>query len=507
MNQLIEWEDNVLAMLLWSPEHCAEIATYLDPNTLTTRANQTIGRRACEFVKERGEPPMLSLNVLLRSELASGPHARDLEESLQRCQDLYPQINKQYTRDQLVSLVTNKQIESAAMEAARLAADGDADGAQGALFKLFQMSSPDDKIGTFLHDSDRSFLNDIDSAGEFSSGVTALDDAGIVPARGQLTLFIAPKKAGKSWWAVNVGYHAILRGKQVLHISLENSEALTKRRYIQCFESVAKRPMEAVSNYKIVHEGLSRGEGGKRRDDTVKIEKTKPRPVRGLRDLDLDAIFARLGTRAKLLIKEFPTGMLTVPEYNAYLDRLERQHNFVPDLVIIDYPDLMRIDPDNQRIHLGNNFRAIRGIAVRRQHALCCPTQTNRKGDDSNKPVTSKDVAEDWSKVMTADTILTYNRYGDREAAKKFARILVDGSRDERDKFWVVVSQSYETGQFCLSSALFTDATQKELDRVLAREEMHADGGLKSHVRDGKKPAANGSGKVSGQASTADPSL
>lgn len=503
MSQLIEWEDNVLAMLLWSPEHCTDIATFLQPHTLTTRANQAIARRACEFVRERGEPPMLSLNVLLRSELSSGPYARDLEDSLKRCQDLYPHINKRYTRDQLVALVTNKDIETAAMQAAALAAAGDTSGAHAAIFKLFSASAPTEHIGTFLHDTDRSFLDSAGTDGEFSSGVQALDDAGIVPARGTLLLFIAPKKAGKSWFAVNVGYNAILRGKQVLHISLENSEALTKRRYLQCWTGAAKRALDEVSFYKLVHEGLSRGERGKPRDDNVRIEWIAPRPVKGLRDIDMDKTLADLGQRPKLLIKEFPTGMLTVPEYNAYLERLERQHGFVPDLVIIDYPDLMRLDPNNQRIDMGNNFKAIRGIAVQRQHALVCPTQTKREADDSSKPVTSKDVSEDWSKVMTADIVLTYNRYGEREAVRRFARILVDAARDERDKFWVLITQAYEIGQFCQSSAFYSEATQEELDRVLSQEKLRTHGTMKSHVREGpgKKPTTNGGGKVPGQAS------
>jgi len=508
VNQLIEWEDNVLAMLLWSPEHCTDIATYLDPNRLTTRANQAIGKRACEFVRARGEPPMLSLNVLLRAELSNGPHARDLEESLQRCQTLYNQINQKYTRDQLVALVTNKAIENAAMDAARMAAAGDAEGAQEALFKLFQTSSPSEHIGTFLHDTDRSFLDQAGD-GEFSSGIQALDDAGIVPGRGQLMLFIAPPKAGKSWFAVNVGYHAILRGKQVLHISLENSEALTKRRYIQCWTGAGKRALDEVTYYKIVRDGLSRSPDGKRRDDNVRIELVPPRSAKGLRDLDLDATLTEIGRGAKLLIKEFPTGMLSVPEYNAYLERLARQHDFVPDLVIIDYPDLMRLDPDNQRITIGNNFRSIRGIAMQRQHALCCPTQTNRKGDDSNKPITSKDVAEDWSKVMTADIILTYNRYSGREVQKRFARILVDAARDEVDKFWILLTQSYETGQFCISSAPYTDAMQKQMDRIVSQEQVR-EHGIKSHVRDGpggKKSAANGGGKVPRQDGSARPTV
>ena len=503
VNQLIEWEDNVLAMLLWSPEHCTDIATFLDPNTLTTRANQAIGKRAVEFVRTRGEPPMLSLNVLLRAELASGPHARDLEESLKRCQDLYPLINQRYTRDQLVDLVTNKQIENAAMAAAALAAAGDAAGAQEAIFKLFQTSSPSEHIGTFLHDTDRGFLEQAGADGEFSSGIQALDDSGIVPGRGQLLLFIAPKKAGKSWFAVNVGYHAVLRGKQVLHVSLENSEALTKRRYIQCWTGAAKRALDEVSYYKIVYDGLSRGEGGKRRNDNVRFELVPPRPVKGLHDLDLDKTFADLGRGPKLLIKEFPTGMLTVPEYSAYLERLARRHDFVPDLVIIDYPDLMRLDPNNQRIDIGNNFRALRGIAVQRQHALVCPTQTTRKADETDRVVTSKDVAEDWSKVMTADIVLTYNRFGEREIQKRFARILVDAARDERDKFFTLITQSYETGQFCVSSAPYTDATQKQVERIISQEAAR-EHGMKNHVRDGpgQKSAANGGGKVPRQDGT-----
>jgi hypothetical protein len=41
---------------------------------------------------------------------------------------------------------------------------------------------------------------------------------------------------------------------------------------------------------------------------------------------------------------------------NAYLDGLERFHKITPDIIAVDYPDLMAIDSKNMRIDIGRTF-------------------------------------------------------------------------------------------------------------------------------------------------------
>jgi predicted PP-loop superfamily ATPase len=156
--------------------------------------------------------------------------------------------------------------------------------------------------------------------------------------------------------------------------------------------------------------------------------------------------------RPPLMIKQFPTGSLSVAAYKAYLDGLERFHKFIPDVVILDYPDLFEMDSKNIRTETGRVYRELRGIAVARNHALVVASQGNRDSATS-KLVTGEQASEDYSKIATADNVITYSQTME-EKALGLARLFVSQGRNDEDKFISLISQSYGTGQFCLNSTL-----------------------------------------------------
>ena len=68
--------------------------------------------------------------------------------------------------------------------------------------------------------------------------------------------------------------------------------------------------------------------------------------------------------RLRLLIKEFPSGTLTIPHLCAFFDELALQHSFKLSLVILDYPKLMKLDSQNIRIDLGQTLVMLRGLGT-----------------------------------------------------------------------------------------------------------------------------------------------
>ncbi len=163
------------------------------------------------------------------------------------------------------------------------------------------------------------------------------------------------------------------------------------------------------------------------------------------------------GTRlGRLVIKAFPSGTLTVSHLEAYLDYLEQEHKFQPNVLIVDYPDLMAQDAKNYRISLGRTFVDLRGMFVDRNIAGFCPTQGNRSSLRAEK-VRSDMVSEDITKVNTADIVLTYSRT-EEEEQRGLGRLYVAHARNARDGATVILTQSYATGQFVLDSALMQSA-------------------------------------------------
>lgn len=280
---------------------------------------------------------------------------------------------------------------------------------------------------------------------EFKTGIPELDSKGIVPARGTALLFIGTKGTGKSWFCIQCGKLAVLDRKRVLHVTLEMSEYQVAKRYYQSFFSVSRRH-EKVRVSTIEKNSLGR-------IDEITFEDIIPEFTLESENLRTELVsrFPWFAPRFKdLIVKRFPTRELTPDKFEAYLDTLELVEGFIPDLVIIDYLGLMRTNADNHRISLGRTFEELRGICVRRNHALVTPHQAHRQAMDSPM-VGSKHVAEDWSLVGTADQVLTITK---TKAEKRFglARLWVSHARDEGDEFGVLITQNYDIGQFVIES-------------------------------------------------------
>jgi replicative DNA helicase len=162
-----------------------------------------------------------------------------------------------------------------------------------------------------------------------------------------------------------------------------------------------------------------------------------------------------LAKRYELVVLEYPPRSLTAGALEGALDRLERERGFVPDMIAVDYGDLMRVDTNNFRISIGDAFLQLRRIATERDAAVVTATQSNRGGARATL-VTESDVAEDFSKIATADWAITYSQSA-AERALSLARLYVAAGRDAEDKVTAVVAQSYARGQFCLDSAHLPD--------------------------------------------------
>ncbi len=312
-------------------------------------------------------------------------------------------------------------------------------------------------VGTNFVDPVRAlaFLEKEDEA--FSTGIKELDLRNLGPSPGTLHLFGAPAKMGKSWWLINLAKRGHLAGKTVVYISLEMSEALVTKRLFQTFFAITKRQVEA---------GLKRARFDRdpvgRFVDFSHVNVSR-RP--SLSDVDIRKVLLtkqrQHRKRATLIIKQFPTGDLTLRGLSGYLDGLESQ-GIVPQLLLVDYADLMEVDPKHKRESLSAIYTGLRGLAVKRQIAIATATQTNRASMRAGE-IDVYHLAEDIGKVAIADTLLLYMRT-DAERDVGAARLLVAAAREDADRLRIVLSQNYEIGQFALDSALFSASYESRMN-------------------------------------------
>lgn len=440
-------QENILVLLTFHDD-AKLVRSIITPNLFESSIFRDIAAHACDYLDTIGEPIREHLPDSLEH-ILKGKDKKKADSYTRILDNLFlsrESVNVKYTISKLHDFVRQQNLKSAVVKAVEAIESGDLDLAENELTKGLQNQVNVFDIGTNMADSKHAldFLDDMDDG--IRTGILELDKRDIMPRVGEMLLLIAPMKKGKSWALMHFAKHALLQRKTVVHITLEMSEKRVTQRYIQSFFSITKREAK-IKTPVFKTDDLGRLTSIEY-EDVVRPTLSDP----NIRKTLTNKVKKEFNKRSPLIIKQFPTGSLTLNELDAYLEGLSKFHKIVPDMLVLDYPDLMKLDSANLRIDTGTIFKQLRGLAIRRNLALVTATQANADGMKA-KLVTDSMVAEDKSKIATADIVLTYSQTLE-EKALNLARLFVSNARNDVDKFVVLISQSYASGQFALDSTI-----------------------------------------------------
>ena len=212
--------------------------------------------------------------------------------------------------------------------------------------------------------------------------------------------FLAPMKRGKTFALTHIGVEALKQGLNVLHVSLEMSEKQVLKRYWINLTGKNKDERENIDFSYFVEDG------DKWRVETKKIN-------RGCITLDdvekKQALFKRIFRGADVKIYAVPAYSLTVESLETELVRLEENEDFIPDVIIVDYADIMKpTDKGEYRNQLDSIWKKLRGLAQSRKVALFTASQSNRSG--LVKDAETQDIAEDVRKIAHVTSLVAINQ-------------------------------------------------------------------------------------------------
>tara|TARA_R110000824_G_scaffold120991_9_gene276848 strand:- start:724 stop:2022 length:1299 start_codon:yes stop_codon:yes gene_type:complete len=227
----------------------------------------------------------------------------------------------------------------------------------------------------------------------------------------ELAMVVAPPGVGKSLYLVNQGVQALINNKKVLYISLEMSEDRIAAR----FDSV----MTLIPQKKL-------------KDSLNLLQKR----------LEL---FGAKFPGGQLMIKEFPTGLANINDIRSLLVQLENYEDFKPDVVLIDYLELLRPTREGLAEYQAQQriSEELRGIAVECDVLVWTATQTNRQGR-SVKLITDAELADAYGKIRTCDYAISLNQT-EEEFDDGVMRCYVMKSRNGKQRFVVPLSLDYTT--------------------------------------------------------------
>jgi replicative DNA helicase len=189
--------------------------------------------------------------------------------------------------------------------------------------------------------------------------------------KGDLVLVFGNPGGGKSWGVIAMGAYAAALGYNVVHYTLELSEGYVGKRYDAVFSGI---PVDKLNdNRKVVEEIVSKVKG-------------------------------------KIIIKEYPPKRVSLETIEAHIQQLEQQNDFKPDIIIIDYLDLLKGKGRKERKdEIDDVYTDAKGLAKALNKPIISPSQANRTGAKSSI-IEGDNAAGSYDKIMIGDIIISVAR-------------------------------------------------------------------------------------------------
>ena len=165
----------------------------------------------------------------------------------------------------------------------------------------------------------------------------------------------------------------------------------------------------------------------------------------------------------RIFIKEYPAGYATINTLKAHLDKLQLTKDFVPDIILIDYADIMRSTRkyDSLRHELKLIYEELRSWATEIGIPIWTASQINREGSNHDV-IELKNISEAYGKAMVADCVLSLSRKL-ADKTNDTGRLYVAKNRAGRDGMvWTVNIDTAKSKFEIMSEYSSIDAAQEE---------------------------------------------
>ena len=197
--------------------------------------------------------------------------------------------------------------------------------------------------------------------------VDDLMDGGLAP--GELGVVMAPAGIGKSWLLINIGANAIRNGKNVVHFTLELNENYVGQRYDSVITGISAQNLK--NHQEDIEDKMSRIDG-------------------------------------ELVIKYYPTKSVGAMALKAHIEK-SAMLGKAPDLVIVDYADLLKVSAKDKHEALEELYEELRGMAGEYGVPVWTATQAGRAALEDDIIEADK-IAASYGKVMVSDFIMSLSR-------------------------------------------------------------------------------------------------
>ncbi len=365
-----QFQIKVLYCLLSEKEFLQKVVDLLTAEDFESPAHKWVVSLILNYyAKYHTYPTMEVLKIELKKEKNEVLKLSIKEELKQVYTTSHDEID--YVKEEFQDFCKNQRLREALLKSVDLLKTGEYEGIRG-LINTALKAGNDKNIGhEYEKDIETRFREEDNKRIPFPWKIfNDVTDGGI--GSGHLMLLFAPPGIGKSTVVCNIAAHCIRMGYKVVYYTLELDEAY-----------VGKKIDSILTG--------------------IEIKKLKEH-----REKVSDVIKSITG---RIVIKEFSPGRASLDNIESHLNQLQSNNGFSPDLIIIDYPDLLRprrIRKESKE-ELDDIYTDLKGLAKDLKKPFICPSQINRMGA-KDEIIEGDKIAGTFYKLMIADLSISLSR-------------------------------------------------------------------------------------------------
>ena len=358
----------VITSLLVDKSFLEQISDIMLSEYFESDANSWIVDTILDYHKEYKSSPTLEV---MKVKLEKVEHDVLKEQIIAHLKDAWKYTESpdlEYIKDQALDFCKNQEIKRAILSSVELLKNGDYDGIKVKVDNALKAGADKDIGHDYMINIEERYTEAVRHVQATPwEVINELTDGGL--GKGELGVMVAPAGIGKSWALMNIGAGAVKKGKTVLHYTLELNEAYVGLRYDSVITGIANQ------NLKHYQEDI--------KDQLSKL-------------------------KGELIIKHYPTKTVSVMGIRSHVEKCIMQGK-KPDMIIVDYADLLRGHGQEKRHELEGIYEDLRGMAGEYEIPVWTASQANRSALEEDIIDASK-IAESYGKVMVADFVLSLSR-------------------------------------------------------------------------------------------------
>lgn len=409
-------ERDLLIGLITSEKFCREICPILKTRLLEVEYSRIVAGWIKDFYQNFKKAPEKDIMKIYRAHIEEISD-EDLQENIltfieKVCKD-YENIknfNHDYVLEQSILYLKGRSLKNLSEDIDSYLVTGEITKAEHLITKYKSVEKNSGKAVSLLFNKEaviNSFTQDNELLftfpGAYGKVVGDLH-------REDFVSYLAPMKRGKTFALIDAGVVGIQNSLKVLHVSAEMSENQVLRRYWTALSGQLNKDKDDI-NYSYFEKNNDKWE--------IK-QKTISRKAVSIEEIEKkQKHFRRLFRGGDIRVLATPAYSWTVERLDAEIDKLVEQEGFIPDVIIVDYADIMApSEKGDYRNQLDGIWKRLRGMAQKRKAVVFTASQSGRASIDKN--VDSKDIAEDIRKLAHITSMVSLNQ----SPAEKKAGIL-----------------------------------------------------------------------------------